>query len=42
MIILPCEVDAKRASAKYKDGVLRVVLPKAAHARAREIKVAVK
>jgi HSP20 family protein len=42
MIALPCEVDAARASAKYKDGVLRVVLPKAAHARAREVKVAVK
>jgi HSP20 family protein len=42
LIALPCEVDANRASAKYKDGVLRVVLPKAPHARPTKVKVAVK
>jgi HSP20 family protein len=42
VIALPSEVDAKRASARYKDGVLRVVLPKAAHPRARQVRVAVK
>jgi HSP20 family protein len=42
IIELPYEVDAKRADAKYKDGMLQVTLPKAAHVRARGIKVAVK
>jgi HSP20 family molecular chaperone IbpA len=35
-------LDTERASARYNDGVLRLVLPKAAHTRARQVKVAVK
>lgn len=34
-IPLPCEVDADRVSAEFKNGVLRVRLPKAATARGR-------
>ena len=36
---LPGDVDAERASADYRDGVLTLTLPKAAHAKARTIKV---
>jgi HSP20 family protein len=38
-IALPCEVDADKATAKYKNGVLRVTLPKTARAKARRITV---
>jgi HSP20 family protein len=40
VIPLQSEVDVKKASAKYKNGLLRVVLPKASHANARRIEVA--
>jgi HSP20 family protein len=36
---LPATVDVNRISADYKDGVLRVSLPKAEHARARRIEI---
>jgi HSP20 family protein len=39
MLPLPCEVDVKRANARYKNGLLRVVLPKAEHAKAKRIEI---
>ncbi len=36
---VPGDVDAERATADYRDGVLTLTLPKAAHAKARTIKV---
>lgn len=38
-IPLPCEIEADKVEAKYKNGVLRVTLPKSAHAQAKHIKV---
>jgi HSP20 family protein len=38
---LPCEVDAARAEASYRDGVLRVTLPKTPAAKARQIRITV-
>ena len=39
VIPLPSEVDARKASAKYKNGLLRVVLPKVRDENARRIEV---
>ena len=39
---LPDTVDSANVAAVYKDGVLRVTLPKAEKAKAREIPVVVK
>jgi HSP20 family protein len=39
VIPLPSEVDVKKSSAKYKNGLLRVVLPKANHANGTQIEV---
>jgi HSP20 family protein len=36
---LPCEVDAGRAAAEFKNGVLRVRLPKSATARERSRRI---
>jgi HSP20 family protein len=36
---LPCEINVTSASARYKNGLLRVVLPKAEHAKAKRIQV---
>ena len=36
---LPCKVDAERATASLKDGILTVTLPKAPEARPRQISV---
>jgi HSP20 family protein len=36
---LPSDIDAKNISAELKDGVLRIVLPKAENARARQIEI---
>lgn len=41
-IALPCEVDADQAAASYKNGVLRITLPKTAAAKSRRIDVDVK
>lgn len=38
---LPCEVEADKAEASYKHGVLRVQLPKSEEAKARRINVKV-
>lgn len=39
-IRLPCSVDADRAQASYRDGVLRLALPKAAREHTRKIAIA--
>ena len=38
-VALPCEVDADKATAKYKNGTLRLALPKTEQARAQRVKV---
>lgn len=38
-LTLPCEVDADRATAQYKHGVLQLTLPKTARAKARRVSV---
>jgi HSP20 family protein len=38
-ILLPCEVDANRASATYRNGLLRIVLPKAPEAKGRRRRI---
>jgi HSP20 family protein len=38
---LPCEVDPDRAQARYKHGVLRIVVPKSEQARAKRVKIRV-
>ncbi|MBI5513284.1 MAG: Hsp20/alpha crystallin family protein [Deltaproteobacteria bacterium] len=38
-VALPCKVDAERATAVVKDGVLTVTLPKVPEAQARQIAV---
>ena len=40
-IALPVEVDAAKARAELKNGMLKVTLPKSAQPKAREVKVAV-
>lgn len=40
-VALPCGVEAERAAAHYRDGVLRVTLPKTEAAKARRIPVKV-
>jgi HSP20 family protein len=41
-VVLPCEVDADKALAKYKNGVLRLSLPKTEQARTRRVQVKVR
>ena len=41
-ISLPCEIEQDKVEASYKDGVLRITMPKCETAKAREIKIAVK
>jgi HSP20 family protein len=41
-IQLPAEVEAGQAQATYENGILTLSLPKAAHARTRQIKVTAK
>ena len=36
---LPCEVDPDKAQARYKHGVLRVVLPKSERTKAKRVKI---
>lgn len=38
---LPCEVDADKAQANYRHGILRVTLPKTASAKAKRTKIQV-
>jgi HSP20 family protein len=38
-IKLPCKVDAEKAKAKYKHGVLRIELPKTSAAKGARIRV---
>lgn len=40
-IILPCEVDEKKVEAEYKDGVLKMRLPKTEASKAKQIQVKV-
>ena len=39
-VVLPVDVDIENVSADLKDGILTVILPKAAKAKAKKIKVA--
>ena len=41
-VVLPVDVDIENVSADLKDGILTVILPKAAKAKAKKIKVASK
>lgn len=41
-IVLPCEVDPDKAKARYRDGVLRVTLPKTEASKARRVRVEVR
>jgi HSP20 family protein len=41
-VALPCAVEADKASAKYKNGVLRLTLPKTEQARARRVRVKIR
>ncbi len=41
-VVLPVDVDIENVSADLKDGILTVILPKAAKARAKKIKVGAK
>ena len=41
-IALPCEVDPDGTTARYRDGVLRVTLPKSEASKARRIRVDVR
>lgn len=38
-IALPCAVDGDQAAAEYKDGVLKVTVPKAAQAKKKTIQI---
>lgn len=40
-VALPCEVDPDRVTARYRDGVLRVTLPKTEASKAHRIRVEV-
>ncbi|GEM_PF-282137 len=41
VVPLPCEIDPEHATAQYKNGLLKIILPKSAGARARRIEVKV-
>ncbi len=41
-LALPIEVESEKTSASFKNGVLEIVMPKKAEAKAKEIKVDVK
>lgn len=38
-VSLPCEIDPDRTKAKYKNGLLTIILPKSERARSKRIKV---
>jgi len=41
-LTLPAQIDAEKVNATYKDGILTVTLPKAEHAKPKQIEVSVK
>lgn len=41
-VALPCQVEPDKASARYRDGVLRVTLPKTEASKARRVRVTVR
>ncbi len=41
-VALPAEVDANKAEASYKDGVLEIILPKKEESKPKQIKLKVK
>ncbi len=41
-VALPAAVDGENASAEYKDGVLKITVPKAERAKPKQIKIAAK
>ncbi|SRR5579875_19965 len=41
VVPLPCEIDTEHVKARYKNGLLRITLPKSANARARRVEVKV-
>ncbi len=41
VILLPREIEGDRVRASYKDGILRIVLPKSAEAKEKEIQIKV-
>ena len=41
-VALPADVDPAKASAELKQGILRITLPKAAHAKAHRVDVSVR
>jgi HSP20 family protein len=42
LIALPCDVEADKAKAKYRNGVLRITFPKTEQAKSRRIRVRVR
>ncbi len=42
VVPLPCEIDTERVKARYRNGLLRITMPKSENARARRIEVAVR
>jgi HSP20 family protein len=42
VVPLPCEIDTERVKARYRNGLLRIAMPKSENARARRIEVAVR
>ena len=40
-VALPCEVNSDRAEAQYRDGVLRLRLPKTERAKSRQVRIKV-
>ncbi len=42
VVPLPCEIDAERVKARYRNGLLRITMPKSENTRARRIEVAVR
>jgi HSP20 family protein len=41
VIDFPCQVDASKVSATYRNGLLRIVLPKTPEAKERRVRVRV-
>lgn len=41
-ILLPCQVNAEKLNADYRDGILEIVLPKAEPSRGRQLRIVVR